>query len=121
MAATVTLIAHYKPRPSEGEEFKLKLKVPGTKTVNAVVKAFAKAVAKSPRGYGLVLDATECFVNLPDGTYVRPETLAGDLGAPEIRIVRRDDVPETRADDTDWARAKPTAHWIANCKDDGGI
>ena len=38
--------------------------------------------------------------------YVRPETLAGELGASEIRIVRRDDVPEKRADDTDWARAR---------------
>ena len=55
------IVAHYKPRPSEGEPFKLKLKVPRTKTIQAVVKAFAKAVANSPRGYGLVLDAADCY------------------------------------------------------------
>ena len=123
MAAELkTLIVHYKPRKKEGEPFKLKLTVPPTKTVAAVASAFVKAVAKSDRGYGLSLDATECFVNRMDDSYVRPETLVSELeNKEELRLVRRDDVPEKEVDTTNWATPRPTAFWISNMKDDGGI
>ena len=63
----VSLVVHYKPRPKENcEPFKLKLKVPATKTVAALMKAFCKAVATSQRGYGLLLDPDDCFVTKMD-------------------------------------------------------
>ena len=58
----LTLYVHYRPRREEGAEFKLKLGLPKRKTVAAMMKAFAKAVAKSDRGYGLTIDVAECFV-----------------------------------------------------------
>ena len=129
MAAAVqkealTLYVHYEPRKAEGEPFKLKLKVPLTKTVGAMTAAFAKAVARSERGYGLTLDASDCFVNRMDAqsTYVRPEALVSEFDdREEIRVVRRDDVPEPEVDTTNWAAPRPTAFWISHMKDDGGI
>ena len=55
----LTLYVHYRPRREEGAEFKLKLGLPKRKTVAAMMKAFAKAVAKSDRGYGLTIDVAE--------------------------------------------------------------
>jgi hypothetical protein len=143
----VSLVVHYKPRPKENcEPFKLKLKVPATKTVAALMKAFCKAVATSQRGYGLLLDPDDCFVTKMDApppaltgtatvdekalrkwedalTYVRPDALVGESFAhrEEIRLVRRDDLPEPDVDTTNWATPRPTAFWISNMKDDGGI
>ena len=98
------------------------MKVPKTKTVASMIKAFAKAVAKSERGYGLTIDIDDCFVNRMDDTYVRPEALVSEFAnKEEIRIVRRDDVPEVEKDTTNWSTPRPTAFWISNMKDDGGI
>ena len=117
------LTAHYKPRTTEGEPFSLSLKVPGSKTVEALLRAWAKAVSKSPRGYGLSIDTDNLYITKSDETYIRPETRVADAFADreEIRIRRRDDVPEAAADTTNWSKARPTAFWIANNKDDGGI
>ena len=120
----ITLFVHYAPRKTEGEPFKLKLKVPKSKTVAAMTAAFVKAVARSERGYGLTLDASDCYVNRMDAenTYVRPEALVSEFSDREqIRIVRRDDVPEPDVDTTNWSTPRPTAFWISNMKDDGGI
>ena len=57
-----------------------------------------------------------------DDSYVRPETLVSELeNKEELRLVRRDDVPEKEVDTTNWATPRPTAFWISNMKDDGGI
>lgn len=70
-AEVLTVFVSYTPRDSEGEPFRLKMKVPRGKTVKALVKAFAKSVARSERGYGLTLDPAECFVNREDDSFVR--------------------------------------------------
>ena len=140
--AVVTLVVHYKPRPSEGEPFKLKLKVPSTKTVEAAMKAFAKAVAKSDRGYGLVIDPADCYAKRIDApppeptghapvddaalerwedaqAYVRPETTVGKVfpdGRGALRLVRRDDVPEKDVDDTNWGAPRELSFWTITTK-----
>ena len=123
-AEVITLYVHYTPRETEGEPFKLKLKLKKTKTVQQMVAAFVKGVARSSRGYGMELDASSCYVNRinDDATYVRPETpVSAFANKEEIRIVRRDDVPEKWADPTNWKTPRATAFWIAGMKDDGGI
>lgn len=137
----LTLYVHYRPRREEGAEFKLKLGLPKRKTVAAMMKAFAKAVAKSDRGYGLTIDVAECFVTKMDVpppaqtgnkgadaaarrawenalAYVRPETLVGDAfrHKEDVRLVRRDDVPEDEVDETNWGAPRELSFWTITTK-----
>ena len=93
------------------------MKVPKTKTVASMIKAFAKAVAKSERGYGLTIDIGDCFVNRMDDTYVRPETLVAEFAnKEELKLIRRDDVPEKEVDDTNWGAPRELSFWTITTK-----
>lgn len=91
--------------------------MPQSKTVKALVKAFAKAVARGERGYGLTLDVADCFVNREDGTFVRPDALVATLAdKEELRVVRRDDVPEKEVDTTNWGAPRELSFWTLTTK-----
>ena len=57
------------------------------------------------------------FLSLTPSGLFRPEALVGTFSdREELRVVRRDDVPEKETDDTNWGAPRETSFWTITTK-----
>lgn len=92
--AKLTVIVHY--APPDGDPFRLKLVVPGNKTVGALAKAFAKQVART-RASVPPIDLDDHFLARRDDgqSYLNPARTVADAVADgeAVALVRREPPP----------------------------
>ena len=78
MAAAAKLKVYVQYTPEDGPTFKLKLVVPGNKTMGALAKAFVKTVAKT-RAEVPAIDLEDHYcATLEDESYLRPTRTVGE-------------------------------------------
>lgn len=95
----LTIIVQYTPKGRE--TFKLKLVVPGNKTIGALAKAFVKTVAKT-RAEVPAIDLSDNYcARLDDESYLNPSRTVDEALADgeEIKLMEREKPPEKKPDE----------------------